>query len=136
MIPNTLEYDPLDLLKCDLIVAAVVELGGALVERHLPCVGSRLSVLPGRARERKSAEGVLVTGLQVERVALGRPSWRNPMATNVQKITLSGSRDIPFNKLVLSQSNDDDEAAGEELSGEEAIRENDGAYAPEVLAAE
>ena len=28
-----------------------------------------------------------------------------PMATAVQKITLSASRDIPFNKLVLSQSN-------------------------------
>ena len=27
------------------------------------------------------------------------------MATVVQKITLSASRDIPFNKLVLSQSN-------------------------------
>jgi ParB family chromosome partitioning protein len=27
------------------------------------------------------------------------------MATNVQKITLSSSRDIPFNKLILSQSN-------------------------------
>jgi ParB family chromosome partitioning protein len=27
------------------------------------------------------------------------------MATVVQKITLSPSRDIPFNKLVLSQSN-------------------------------
>jgi len=27
------------------------------------------------------------------------------MATAVQKITLSASRDIPFNKLVLSQSN-------------------------------
>ena len=27
------------------------------------------------------------------------------MATAVQKITLSVSRDIPFNKLVLSQSN-------------------------------
>ncbi len=27
------------------------------------------------------------------------------MATNVQKITLSPSRDIPFNKLLLSQSN-------------------------------
>src|SRR3984885_10615162 len=27
------------------------------------------------------------------------------MATTVQKITLSSSRDIPFNKLVLSQSN-------------------------------
>jgi hypothetical protein len=28
-----------------------------------------------------------------------------PMATTVQKITLSPSRDIPFNKLLLSQSN-------------------------------
>ncbi|MDO9458830.1 MAG: hypothetical protein Q7N95_01740, partial [Alphaproteobacteria bacterium] len=27
------------------------------------------------------------------------------MANNVQKIRLSSSRDIPFNKLVLSQSN-------------------------------
>lgn len=27
------------------------------------------------------------------------------MATAVQKITLSSSRDIPFNKLILSQSN-------------------------------
>ena len=27
------------------------------------------------------------------------------MATTVQKIALSSSRDIPFNKLVLSQSN-------------------------------
>ena len=27
------------------------------------------------------------------------------MATAVQKITLSASRDIPFNKLMLSQSN-------------------------------
>src|SRR5216684_1784067 len=35
---------------------------------------------------------------------LGRPSRRIDMAS-VQKITLSASRDIPFNKLVLSQSN-------------------------------
>ena len=27
------------------------------------------------------------------------------MATTIQKITLSASRDIPFNKLVLSQAN-------------------------------
>jgi ParB family chromosome partitioning protein len=27
------------------------------------------------------------------------------MATTVEKITLSASRDIPFNKLVLSQAN-------------------------------
>src|SRR5262249_61835962 len=29
----------------------------------------------------------------------------SPMAKAVQKITLSASRDIPFNKLVLSQAN-------------------------------
>ncbi|GIK80706.1 MAG: chromosome partitioning protein ParB [Alphaproteobacteria bacterium] len=44
-------------------------------------------------------------GLEVEREAFGRPSWRTHMAKAVQKITLSRSRDIPFNKLVLSQSN-------------------------------
>lgn len=27
------------------------------------------------------------------------------MGTSVQKITLAGSRDVPFNKLLLSQSN-------------------------------
>jgi ParB family chromosome partitioning protein len=43
-------------------------------------------------------------GLEAKRESLGRPSWRSQM-TKVQKITLSPSRDIPFNKLVLSQSN-------------------------------
>ena len=43
-------------------------------------------------------------GLEVERESLGCPLWRSQM-TKVQKITLSPSRDIPFNKLVLSQSN-------------------------------
>ena len=43
-------------------------------------------------------------GLEVKRESLGCPSWRSQM-TKVQKITLSPSRDIPFNKLVLSQSN-------------------------------
>jgi len=46
-----------------------------------------------------------VTGLQVERESPGRPSRRTQMAQAVQKITLSASRDIPFNKLMLSQSN-------------------------------
>ncbi len=45
-------------------------------------------------------------GLEAEREALGPPVAETiPMATAVQKITLSSSRDIPFNKLVLSQSN-------------------------------
>src|SRR3546814_12046707 len=33
------------------------------------------------------------------------PSWRKPMAKAPQKITLSPSRDIPFDRLILSQSN-------------------------------
>jgi len=33
------------------------------------------------------------------------PAEYIPMATTVQKFTLSPSRDIPFNKLLLSQSN-------------------------------
>ncbi len=46
-------------------------------------------------------------GLEVEREALDRPSRRKPMtqAKPKSKIVLSVSRDIPFNKLVLSQSN-------------------------------
>ena len=44
-------------------------------------------------------------GLEAEREAFGRPSWSIDMTKAVQKITLSPSRDIPFNKLVLSQSN-------------------------------
>ncbi|MET4358697.1 ParB family chromosome partitioning protein [Bradyrhizobium sp. RT9b] len=43
--------------------------------------------------------------MEAEREALGYPSWRINMTNAVQKITLSPSRDIPFNKLVLSQSN-------------------------------
>src|SRR6201987_6221573 len=43
-------------------------------------------------------------GLEARRESLGGPSWRVQMK-KVQKITLSPSRDIPFNKLVLSQSN-------------------------------
>ena len=47
------------------------------------------------------------------------------MATAIQKITLSSSRDIPFNKLVLSQSNVRRVKAGvsiEELAGDSARR--------------
>jgi len=42
--------------------------------------------------------------VEVGREALGRLSWRMQMA-KVQKITLCPSRNVPFNKLVLSQSN-------------------------------
>jgi ParB family chromosome partitioning protein len=47
-----------------------------------------------------------MTDLVVEGEAFGRPVAEIiDMATAVQKITLSASRDIPFNKLVLSQTN-------------------------------
>lgn len=50
-------------------------------------------------------QGGFCDGLETGREALGCPSWRIDMTKAVQKITLSPSRDIPFNKLVLSQSN-------------------------------
>src|SRR6185437_7410207 len=60
--------------------------------------------LPGIERQR--AEGKVVTGLQRPGESLpAGPSRRPPMAKSQPKITLSESRDIPFNKLVLSQSN-------------------------------
>lgn len=57
--------------------------------------------------EQESERGAAVfrDGFEAEREAPGRPSWRIEMTKAVQKITLSPSRDIPFNKLVLSQSN-------------------------------
>lgn len=55
-----------------------------------------------RASERRDA---VRDGLEAERESHGYPSWRAKMTKAVQKITLSPSRDIPFNKLVLSQSN-------------------------------
>src|SRR3546814_9497500 len=39
------------------------------------------------------------------RESRGGPSWRSPMAKAPQKLVLSGSRDIPFDRLHLSQSN-------------------------------
>ena len=44
-------------------------------------------------------------GLEAERSLSAPVSETNPMASAVQKIILSPSPDIPFNKLVLSQSN-------------------------------
>jgi ParB family transcriptional regulator, chromosome partitioning protein len=43
--------------------------------------------------------------LEVERKASRPPVAENTDMASVQKITLSASRDIPFNKLVLSQAN-------------------------------
>ena len=46
-----------------------------------------------------------VTGSEIGRVASGPRRGEDLMTKAVQKITLSPSRDIPFDKLVLSQSN-------------------------------
>jgi len=46
-----------------------------------------------------------VTGNEIGRVASGARRGEDLMTKAVQKITLSPSRDIPFDKLVLSQSN-------------------------------
>ena len=44
-------------------------------------------------------------GMEVERVSPAARHGVFPMAKTVQKLTLSASRDIPFDRLVLSQSN-------------------------------
>jgi len=46
-----------------------------------------------------------LTGSEIGRVASGARRGEDLMTKAVQKITLSPSRDIPFDKLVLSQSN-------------------------------
>ena len=46
-----------------------------------------------------------MTGSEIGRVASGARCGECLMAQAAQKITLSPSRDIPFDKLVLSQSN-------------------------------
>lgn len=46
-----------------------------------------------------------VTGSEIGRVASGARRGEDLMAKSAQKVTLSPSRDIPFDKLVLSQSN-------------------------------
>ena len=68
-------------------------------------VGSSGSPLSYRGR----GEPDFRDGLKVERESRGRLSRRKPMAQSSKKsvpmITLSSSRDIPFNKLLLSQAN-------------------------------
>ncbi len=46
-----------------------------------------------------------VTGSEIGRVASGARRGQDLMVKSAQKVTLSPSRDIPFDKLVLSQSN-------------------------------
>jgi hypothetical protein len=54
---------------------------------------------------RERGEGVFVAGRGCRREAPADPPRRNDMAQAIQKITLNTGRDIPFNKLVLSQQN-------------------------------
>ena len=46
-----------------------------------------------------------VTGSEIGRVASGARRGEDLMAKSAQKVTLSPSRDIPIDKLMLSQSN-------------------------------
>ena len=55
--------------------------------------------------ESKRAAPVFVTGWRSRESLSAARRGDTDMATAVQKITLSASRDIPFNKLVLSQAN-------------------------------
>jgi hypothetical protein len=82
----------------------------AAVEERLRSKGynvgaSAAAPLGLQRRERKRVEPIFVTGWRSrERLPAARRGVRN-MATAIQKITLSSARDIPFNKLALSQSN-------------------------------
>jgi ParB family chromosome partitioning protein len=49
--------------------------------------------------------GLRVAGSEIQRVAPGDRGGENLMTQAAQKIALSSSRDITFDKLVLSQSN-------------------------------
>lgn len=59
--------------------------------------------MPCRGEREREGQGVF-DRLETEREALGACREFGPM-TNMQKITLASSRDIPFHNLVLSQSN-------------------------------
>src|SRR5882757_11454504 len=59
---------------------------------------------PRRVREREE-EWMLATGWRLRESLSAARRGESDMASAVQKIKLSPSRDIPFNKLVLSQSN-------------------------------
>jgi hypothetical protein len=65
-------------------------------------VRMRISGLPDIRRSEEEGRAGFRDGLEAERESFGARRGDLPMATAVQKITLSSSRDIPFNKLVLS----------------------------------
>ena len=69
------------------------------------CADAHLRLCGSAESQRKRAARVFVTGWR-PRESLSAPVAETiPMAAAVQKITLSSSRDIPLNKLILSQSN-------------------------------
>src|SRR6266545_13879 len=75
------------------------------VTQNRICADAQFRLGGSAAFQRKRAAPVFVMGWK-PRESLSAPVAETiPMATTVQKITLSSSRDIPFNKLVLSQSN-------------------------------
>ncbi|HQT65930.1 MAG TPA: hypothetical protein PLO16_15630, partial [Acidocella sp.] len=59
----------------------------------------------GAATKSERAEQKFVTGDRPGEWLQAARHGVFPMAKTVQKITLSASRDIPFDRLVLSQSN-------------------------------
>jgi ParB family transcriptional regulator, chromosome partitioning protein len=65
----------------------------------------RSSRSPKKLRKSERFVGLSVTGSEIGRVAPGARRGDYLMAQVAQKITLSPSRDIAFDKLVLSQSN-------------------------------
>ena len=67
--------------------------------------GCKLMMLCHENVESLRMVGLRVAGSEIGRVAPGARRGEDLMAQAAQKITLSSSRDIPFDKLVLSQSN-------------------------------
>ena len=66
-------------------------------------------IFPGSSNhkviESERSVGLRVTGIEIGRVASSARRGEEQMTKTVQKITLYPSRDIPFDTLVLSQSN-------------------------------
>jgi len=82
-----------------------LELGATRETRAPPAARPIPWAQPSR-RESERRAGIFVMDLEVERASPGRSiANETEMANVTQKIALCASRDIPFNKLILSQSN-------------------------------
>ena len=71
--------------------------------KDIPFMG--LPVIGGDHVESERSVGLEVTGSEIGRVASGARRGDELMAKSASRITLSASKDIPFDKLMLSQSN-------------------------------